>query len=110
MFRAAARELFGAEVPAGPLPLRALRNPDLRELVLEVDGRPALRFATAYGFRNIQMLVAPSRTHLLLVSVLLTPRRCLGKVSRSLLINVFLWLALCAVCDTSAASQTAWSH
>ena len=63
MFRAAARELFGADVPPGPLPLRQLRNADFRELVLEVDGRPALRFAAAYGFRNIQMLVpAPANT------------------------------------------------
>ncbi len=56
VFRAAARELFGADVPPGPLPLRALRNADLREVALEVDGRPALRFAAAYGFRNIQTL------------------------------------------------------
>jgi hypothetical protein len=66
VFRAAARELFGADVPPGPLPLRPLRNADLREVTLEVDGRPALRFAAAYGFRNIQTLargppVSPTR-------------------------------------------------
>ena len=74
MFRAAARELFGAEVPRGPLPLRQLRNSDFRELVLEVDGRPALRFAAAYGFRNIQMLVAPPASIAVYVSVLLMMR------------------------------------
>lgn len=29
-------------------------SPDLREVTLEVDGTPVLRFAAAYGFRNIQ--------------------------------------------------------
>lgn len=34
-----------------------LRNVDFREVTLEVDGEPVLRFALAYGFRNIQNLV-----------------------------------------------------
>ena len=63
MFRSAARELFGAEVPPGPLPLRQLRNSDFRELVLEVDGRPALRFAAAYGFRNMPNAGGAPRKH-----------------------------------------------
>lgn len=33
------------------------RNADFREVTLEVDGEAVLRFATAYGFRNIQNLV-----------------------------------------------------
>lgn len=33
------------------------RNVDFREVTLEVDGEPVLRFALAYGFRNIQNLV-----------------------------------------------------
>ena len=45
------------EVPPGPLPLRPVRNADFKEVFLEVDGAPALRFASAYGFRNIQMLM-----------------------------------------------------
>jgi hypothetical protein len=57
VFRAAARQLFGQELPPGPLPLQALRNADFQEVVLEREGRPALRFALAYGFRNIQTLV-----------------------------------------------------
>jgi iron only hydrogenase large subunit-like protein len=57
VFRAAALELFGITIPPGPLPLTRGRNPDLRECVLEVGGRPALRFAAAYGFRNIQRVV-----------------------------------------------------
>ena len=45
------------EVPPGPLPLRPVRNADFKEVVLDVDGAPALRFASAYGFRNIQTLM-----------------------------------------------------
>lgn len=33
------------------------RNNDFREVTLEVDGETVLRFALAYGFRNIQNLV-----------------------------------------------------
>jgi hypothetical protein len=36
VFRAAARELFGIIVPAGPLPFVKGRNADFEELVLEV--------------------------------------------------------------------------
>lgn len=37
--------------------MRTLRNADFQEVVLQVEGRPALRFASAYGFRNIQTLM-----------------------------------------------------
>ncbi len=33
--RTAARELFGQQVPPGPLPLKALRNADFKEVSLE---------------------------------------------------------------------------
>lgn len=33
------------------------RNNDFREVTLEVEGETVLRFALAYGFRNIQNLV-----------------------------------------------------
>eukprot|EP00955_Chlamydomonas_euryale_P021464 227153-Chlamydomonas_euryale.AAC.1 len=54
--RAAARDAFGVELPPGPLPLRTLRNADLREATVAhpVTGAPLLRVALAYGFRNIQ--------------------------------------------------------
>lgn len=55
LFRHAARELFGVTVDA--IPFTTGKNPDFREAVLEVDGQPVLRFATAYGFRNIQNFV-----------------------------------------------------
>ena len=59
IFRTAARELFGIDVPwSEPLPLRVLRNADFQEVTLERDGRAVLRFALAYGFRNIQTIVS----------------------------------------------------
>ena len=59
IFRIAARELFGIEVPWDqPLQLRTLRNADFQEVSLEQDGRTVLRFALAYGFRNIQTIVS----------------------------------------------------
>lgn len=56
----------------GPLPLRMLRNADFQEVSLYVGGRPALRFALAYGFRNIQTLVRPkhhSTAHAMFVNL-----------------------------------------
>jgi len=55
IYKYAARELFGVIVDTVPFVVG--RNLDLREATLEVDGKPVLRFATAYGFRNIQNLV-----------------------------------------------------
>ncbi|RUS16272.1 hypothetical protein BC937DRAFT_91419 [Endogone sp. FLAS-F59071] len=64
----AARELLSlpnlrtnlpSDVP-GPYPgltVRTVRNADFREYTLEVPGAAPLRFAAAYGFRNIQNLV-----------------------------------------------------
>ncbi|KAL3144424.1 hypothetical protein ABBQ32_004170 [Trebouxia sp. C0010 RCD-2024] len=57
VFRTAARQLFSRELPAGPVQMKTLRNADFREVSLEVDGQTVLRFAAAYGFRNIQTLV-----------------------------------------------------
>ena len=80
-FRRAANELHGVQLPPGPLQMRTLRNADMRETALVVEGRTVLRFAQvclalaavagvlqgtsltaplccqAYGFRNIQTLV-----------------------------------------------------
>lgn len=63
LFRYAARRLFGVTLdPAQPLPYKPQRNPDYRELSLEVGGRTVLSFALAYGFRNIQNLVRKMKT------------------------------------------------
>ncbi|CAG8555614.1 10980_t:CDS:2 [Cetraspora pellucida] len=56
-----ARELFGitgidVEKEQG-VTIKTGRNKDFKEISLEVDGKPLLKFASAYGFRNIQNLV-----------------------------------------------------
>lgn len=55
VFRYAARELFG--VQEVDVTYRPLRNKDFQEVTLEREGQVLLRFASAYGFRNIQNLV-----------------------------------------------------
>ncbi|KAK2491018.1 hypothetical protein MC885_018737, partial [Smutsia gigantea] len=52
IFRHAAKELFSEDV--GEVTYRTLRNKDFQEVTLERDGEVLLRFAAAYGFRNIQ--------------------------------------------------------
>ncbi|KAJ8413659.1 hypothetical protein AAFF_G00081660 [Aldrovandia affinis] len=51
----AAKQLFGVEVK--DMTYKAVKNNDFQEVTLEKDGTVVLRFATAYGFRNIQNLV-----------------------------------------------------
>jgi len=48
----------------GPLEYRVprARNPDLKEVTLEVGGVTVLKFATAYGFRNIQNIVRKTKS------------------------------------------------
>lgn len=63
IYRYAASRLFGVTIPPSQaLPYKPTRNPDFRELALEVDGRTVLSFALAYGFRNIQNLVRKIKT------------------------------------------------
>lgn len=57
VFRVAAKELFGVNVPPGPLPWVQGKNSDLHELTLDHSGSTVLRFCRAYGFRNIQNVV-----------------------------------------------------
>lgn len=61
IFRGAARELFGVDVGPGPLQYQEGRNRDYKEVVLEVGGEQVLRFALAYGFRNIQGVMGKMR-------------------------------------------------
>ncbi|KAJ8544445.1 hypothetical protein ON010_g11822 [Phytophthora cinnamomi] len=60
IFRFAAKELFNVEVN-GPLEYVAGRNPDFREVSLVVEGKEVLKFAIAYGFRNIQSIMTKIR-------------------------------------------------
>ncbi|XP_077022415.1 nuclear prelamin A recognition factor isoform X1 [Tamandua tetradactyla] len=55
VFRHAAKELFGEDVEG--VNCRALRNKDFQEATLEKNGKVLLRFAAAYGFRNIQNMI-----------------------------------------------------
>ena len=41
IYRTAAKELFGEDVPPGPLPMRPLRNTDFQEITLQVVTRPS---------------------------------------------------------------------
>ncbi|NXH13968.1 NARF factor, partial [Bucco capensis] len=55
IFKYAAKELFGMDVKE--ITYKALKNKDFQEVTLEKDGETVLRFAAAYGFRNIQNMV-----------------------------------------------------
>nr|XP_033817071.1 nuclear prelamin A recognition factor [Geotrypetes seraphini] len=55
IFKHAAKELFDIDVKE--ITYRALKNKDFHEVTLEKDGETVLRFAAAYGFRNIQNMV-----------------------------------------------------
>ncbi|XP_031562291.1 probable cytosolic Fe-S cluster assembly factor v1g210509 [Actinia tenebrosa] len=55
IFKHAAEELFDQKVES--LTYKTLRNKDFKEVTLQVDGKDVLKFAAAYGFRNIQNLV-----------------------------------------------------
>ncbi|KAH0629541.1 hypothetical protein JD844_011682 [Phrynosoma platyrhinos] len=55
IFKHAAKELFDTEVKE--LTYKVLKNKDFQEVTLEKDGETVLRFAAAYGFRNIQNMV-----------------------------------------------------
>ncbi|KAK2144898.1 hypothetical protein LSH36_721g01043 [Paralvinella palmiformis] len=55
VLRYAAKQLFGLSVDE--IKYTVLRNQDLQEVSIEKDGEVVLRFALAYGFRNIQNIV-----------------------------------------------------
>jgi hypothetical protein len=95
IFAAAAHHLFGVQLlqpnhSAAPqqqqqqqrLPFKVLRNADIQELqLLGPEGQPLLRFATAYGFRNIQSLVRKikmGRCEYDYVEVMACPNGCLN--------------------------------
>lgn len=58
VFRYASNVLFGWEIrPDTPLQYKVLRNKDFQEVTLLVNGEEKLKFAFAFGFRNIQNIV-----------------------------------------------------
>ncbi|KAM4824023.1 nuclear prelamin A recognition factor [Urocitellus parryii] len=79
VFRHAAKELFNEHVEE--ITYRALRNKDFQEVTLEKDGEVLLRFAAAYGFRNIQNMILKLKKGKFpyhFVEVLACPRGCLS--------------------------------
>ncbi|XP_071968699.1 nuclear prelamin A recognition factor [Engystomops pustulosus] len=79
VFRHAAKELFGLEVQE--ITYKTIKNKDFQEVSLEKDGETVLRFAAAYGFRNIQNMVLKLRKgkfHYHFVEVLACPGGCLN--------------------------------
>ncbi|CAH2292124.1 nuclear prelamin A recognition factor [Pelobates cultripes] len=79
IFRHAAKELFDMDVKE--ITYKTLKNKDFQEVCLEKDGETVLRFAAAYGFRNIQNMVLKLRKgkfHYHFVEVLACPGGCLN--------------------------------
>ncbi|RLN91108.1 hypothetical protein BBJ28_00006073 [Nothophytophthora sp. Chile5] len=80
IFRFAAKELFNVDV-SGPLEYVAGRNPDFREVSLVVEGQEVLKFAIAYGFRNIQSIMTKIRRNRCpyhYVEIMACPSGCLN--------------------------------
>ncbi|XP_071965332.1 cytosolic Fe-S cluster assembly factor narfl-like isoform X1 [Antedon mediterranea] len=79
IFHYASQELFGAKVH--DMQYKTLRNKDFKEVILEHEGEVVLRFALAYGFRNIQNLVQKLKRGKSLyhcVEVMACPSGCLN--------------------------------
>ncbi|KAI9999182.1 hypothetical protein PInf_004001 [Phytophthora infestans] len=80
IFRYAAKELFNVDVN-GPLEYVVGRNPDFREVSLVVEGKEVLKFAVAYGFRNIQSIMTKIRRNRCpyhYVEIMACPSGCLN--------------------------------
>ncbi|OQS03707.1 ATP-binding Cassette (ABC) Superfamily [Thraustotheca clavata] len=80
IFRFAAKELFNVDI-VGPLTYVQGRNSDFREVTLVVDGKEVLKFALAYGFRNIQtvlMKIKRNKCPYHFVEIMACPGGCLN--------------------------------
>ncbi|KAG5414357.1 hypothetical protein IGI04_001924 [Brassica rapa subsp. trilocularis] len=80
IFRHAAKALFGYTIE-GPLEFKTLRNSDFRELTLELEGKTVLKFATCYGFQNLQNIVRKLKTRKCdyqYVEIMACPAGCLN--------------------------------
>lgn len=81
IFRTAAREIFHKDIPVDGIKLVQGRNADVLETKLELDGKIVLRFASIYGFRNIQSLMRKLKRGLCeydYVEVMACPSGCLN--------------------------------
>lgn len=85
VLRIAAKSIFGIDDLSAPgvhLKSAQMRNADMREYVLRVDGRKEyFKFAAAYGFRNIQNVVRKIKMGTCsyhFVEVMACPRACIN--------------------------------
>jgi iron only hydrogenase large subunit-like protein len=53
----AAKKLFDQDLKFEELSYKQVKNSDFKEIELKIDGEVKLKFAFAYGFRNIQSIV-----------------------------------------------------
>ena len=60
ILRKAAASLFGIENPH--IHTKVRKNQDFKEMWIEVNGKPELHFALAYGFRNIQTIARMTKS------------------------------------------------
>lgn len=80
ILRFASRQIFNLDLPA-QLTFKQLRNSDFKEVTAELNGQVVLRFATAYGFRNIQNIVRAIKSNQCkydFVEVMACPSGCLN--------------------------------
>ena len=81
VFMHAAKELFDKDIAPDQIVYKQLRNQDFKEVCLEVDGEVKLRFALAYGFRNIQNIVQKIKKNTCnyhFVEIMACPSGCLN--------------------------------
>ena len=79
IFKYAAKTLFNKEIEK--IEWKKVRNVDLQEVSLEIDGKKVLNFALAYGFRNIQNIVRKIKSNTCTyhyVEVMACPSGCLN--------------------------------
>lgn len=77
VFLHAAKTLFNVTIK--DLQYKVLRNKDFQEVLLETNGEVKLRFAFAYGFRNIQNIVQKikrKKCHFDFVEIMACPSGC----------------------------------
>ena len=79
IFRYAANKLFDIDLRGKSLDYKPGRNPDMHELELQIDGNVVMRFAKAYGFRNIQGIISnlkKDKCNLDFVEIMACPSGC----------------------------------
>ncbi|KAG0264230.1 hypothetical protein DFQ27_001349 [Actinomortierella ambigua] len=99
----AAREVYGVDgvdvEQSRGVEVKTVRNSDFREVTLEVQGKVVLRFAAAYGFRNIQNLVRKvkgGKSPYHFVEVMACPSGCInggGQLKQEASVSLKDWIA-----------------